>query len=99
VFTDADAAVSWYGVPPDEAADVTQMRMPLQGHFAQQDGFFTPALVDTLEAKLKAVSKPHEFFRYEADHAFGNETGTAYNAELTAQAWERTLDFFSRYLR
>jgi carboxymethylenebutenolidase len=99
VFADVDAAVSWYGVPAPDAADLTQLRAPLQGHFAQQDGFFTSASVDTLESTLKSAGKTYEFFRYDADHAFGNETGQAYNAECAAQAWERTMDFFERYLK
>jgi carboxymethylenebutenolidase len=97
VHTDADAAVAWYGLPPAEAADVTKMRMPLQGHYALQDTFFTPAAVDELDAKLTAAALPHEFYRYDAGHAFGNEQGPAYNPAAAAQAWERSLDFFSRH--
>jgi carboxymethylenebutenolidase len=99
ILTDADAASAWYGLPPAEAADVTKVRMPLQGHFALQDTFFTPAAVDAAEAKLKAAAVPHEFYRYDADHAFGNEEGGAYNPEAAAQAWERSMAFFSKHLR
>ena len=99
VFTQADAAVSWYGLPPAEAADVTKVRMPLQGHYALQDSFFTPASVDAAEAKLKAAGLPHEFYRYDADHAFGNEESGAYDAAAAEQAWERSLAFFARHLR
>jgi carboxymethylenebutenolidase len=98
IFTDADAASAWYGVPPDEAADVAEMRMPLQGHFALRDGFFTPASVDALEQKLRSTGRPYEFYRYHAGHAFGNETGSAYDPDCTALAWERTLVFFARHL-
>lgn len=98
IHTDADCASSWYGIPPAEAGDVSQIRMPLQGHFALQDAFFTPAMADALEEKLKAAGLPYEFFRYEAGHAFGNETGDAYDPEATRTAWERTLSFFTRYL-
>lgn len=99
MLTQADAAVSWYGMPPAEAVDPASVRMPLQGHFALQDNFFTPAGVDALEAKLRAASAPHEFYRYEADHAFGNEEGAAYNPEAAREAWSRSFDFFSRHLR
>ncbi len=99
IHTNADCASSWYGIPPEEAADVTQILMPLQGHFALQDSFFTPAMADALEEKLKAAGLPYEFYRYDAGHAFGNETGSSYDAEATNVAWERTLDFLSRYLR
>lgn len=33
-----------------------------------------------------------------ADHAFFNDTGPRYNATAAADAWQRLLDWFSRYL-
>src|SRR5262249_25770829 len=33
-----------------------------------------------------------------ADHAFFNDTGPRYNAAAAADAWQRTLDWFGRYL-
>ena len=98
IQTEADCASSWYGIPPEEAGDVSQIHMPVQGHFALQDSFFTPAMADAVEEKLIAAGLSHEFYRYDAGHAFGNETGSAYDPESTRTAWIRTLDFFSRYL-
>ncbi|MGL6111027.1 MAG: dienelactone hydrolase family protein, partial [Rubrivivax sp.] len=48
-----------------------------------------------------------EFHRYQAMHAFANETQvganrlpiTEYNADAAALAWTRTLAFFDRHLR
>ncbi len=34
---DIDAASSWYGFPPEQAADVTKISIPLQLHFAERD--------------------------------------------------------------
>ena len=34
----------------------------------------------------------------DADHAFFNETGPRYNADASADAWRRLLDWFGRYL-
>jgi carboxymethylenebutenolidase len=99
IYTNADAAVPWYGLPPAEAADVTKVHMPLQGHYALKDTFFTPAAVDDMEGKLKAAGLPHEIYRYAADHAFGNETGGAYDAEAAAQAWERSMAFLAANLK
>jgi carboxymethylenebutenolidase len=97
--TSADAASAWYGLPPAEAADLTKVHMPLQGHFALKDTFFTPAAVDAAEATLKAANVPYEFYRYDADHAFGNETGGAYDPASAALAWERSMAFFAKHLR
>jgi carboxymethylenebutenolidase len=96
---EADAAVSWYGLPPEEAADTGTIKIPVQGHFALKDQFFTPAQVDKLEARLKAGQVVYEIYRYPADHAFGNETGDHYDPEAARLAWQRTLDFLSRHLK
>lgn len=96
---DLDAAVSWYGVPPEQAADTRTIKIPFQGHFALQDAFFPPDQVDSLEARLKEGKVKYEIFRYDANHAFGNEKGPYYNAEAAKQAWERTTGFFGKSLK
>ena len=67
------AAVTFYGLPPADAVKPADVKVPLQGHFANRDDFVTPAAVDAFEAGLKAAGKEFEFFRYDADHAFANE--------------------------
>ncbi len=95
----ADAACCWYGVPPEEAADTRTISIPFQGHFALEDGFFTPDKVDALEARLKDGNVTHQIYRYQAQHAFGNETGAAYNADAANLAWERSTEFLARHLK
>jgi len=96
---EADAAVSWYGLPPEEAADVSTIKIPVQGHFALKDPYFTPAQVDRLEATLKKGHVLYEIYRYQADHAFGNETGERYDPEAAKLAWQRTVDFLEKHLK
>lgn len=95
---EVDVAVCWYGVPPEEAADTRTIAIPFQGHFAQQDSFFPPEQVDALEARLKEGDVNYELYRYDAQHAFGNENNDSYDPEATKQAWERSLAFFSTHL-
>ncbi|MEK6975096.1 MAG: alpha/beta fold hydrolase [Candidatus Thermoplasmatota archaeon] len=95
---EADAVVSWYGVPPEEALDVAKVTAPLQGHFALQDTFFPIASVDALDRRLQQRGVAHEFHRYDAGHAFGNETGANHDPDATEQAWDRTLRFFGRHI-
>ncbi|MGF1536864.1 MAG: dienelactone hydrolase family protein [Elainellaceae cyanobacterium] len=94
-----DAAVCWYGVPPEEAGDPRTISIPFQGHFAQNDSFFPPEQVNDLEARLKEGDVQHELYRYEAEHAFGNENGESYNPEAKQQAWTRSLAFLSAHLK
>lgn len=96
---DADAAISWYGLPSEGSMEPGNIKIPLQGHFALRDQHFTPAQVDALETKLKDAGVNFEFYRYEADHAFGNETGANYDKEAAKLAWQRSLDFLAKTIR
>jgi len=104
---EADAGVVWYGFPPLEYIDASKIRMPLLGHYATLDVPFPIATVDALEDKLRAAKVSFEFHRYQAMHAFANETAvganrlpiTEYNAEAAALAWGRTVAFFDKHLR
>jgi carboxymethylenebutenolidase len=101
-----DAAVVWYGCPPLDYIDASQIKIPLQGHWATQDQFFKIETVDGLEAKLSAAGVHYEFHRYLAHHAFANETAvgpgriaaTQYDPVWAQQAWDRTQRFFGKHL-
>src|SRR5258707_166013 len=67
------AGVVFYGIPPEQAAKPADVRIPLQAHFASQDDWCTPQLVDGFEKAMKAAGKSLELFRYDAGHGFGNE--------------------------
>ena len=92
------AAVCFYGLPPDTAAKPADLKVPLQGHFANRDDWCTPAAVDTFEAGAKASGKTPEFHRYEADHGFVNEQRSYYDRQCGELAWERMLGFWKRHL-
>ncbi|HYR90568.1 MAG TPA: dienelactone hydrolase family protein [Terriglobia bacterium] len=99
-----DAAVSWYGFPPLEYVNAAQIKAPLMGHFATDDAYFPIQQVDALEAKLKQAGVKYEFHRYNAAHAFANETNTnpespiRYDAAAAESAWQRTMAFFKQHL-
>ena len=95
---ETNAAVCWYGVPPEEAGNPSTISIPLQGHFALQDSFFPPEKVDTLEKQLKEGNVNYEFYRYDANHAFGNENNDIHDPEATRQAWARSLAFLAQHL-
>jgi carboxymethylenebutenolidase len=92
------AAVCFYGLPPETAAKPGDLKVPLQGHFANRDDWCTPEAVSTFEAGAKAAGKSIEFHRYEADHGFVNEQGSYYDRKCGELAWERMLAFWKRYL-
>jgi carboxymethylenebutenolidase len=85
------AGVCFYGIPPGEFANPAQIKIPFQGHFANQDDWCTPAAVDALETAMQGA-KP-ELYRYDAAHAFFNERSAAYDVACATQAWDRMAAF------
>jgi carboxymethylenebutenolidase len=92
------AAVAFYGLPPSAAAAPADVRVPLQGHFAQRDDWCTPDAVAAFEDGLKKAGKPAEFHMYEADHGFMNEQRPAHDRAHGELAWDRMLAFWGRHL-
>ncbi len=96
---EVDAAVDFYGMPPEAVAAPEDIRVPFQGHFASRDGWVTPAVADAFEARLKKAGKSYEIYRYEAEHAFMNsDRKNRYDPGAAKLAWERCLDFLRRHL-
>jgi carboxymethylenebutenolidase len=98
-----EAVAPYYGLIPWPAAqpDYTRLTAPVQGHYAELDGFADPAAVAALEEQLHGLGKTAEFFIYPgADHAFTNHhRPEVYNAEHTDTAWQRTSAFFREHVR
>ena len=93
------AGVAFYGIPPEQAAKPADIKIPLQGHFANKDDWCTPAAVDAFEKAMTAAGKEFAAFRYDADHAFVNEERAAVHDRQAAElAWGRATDFFKRHL-
>ncbi len=93
------AAVSFYGLPPAEAAKPADVKIPLQGHFANRDDYIVPSAVDAFEKGMKGAGLHPEFFRYDADHAFVNEQRmSVHDREASELAWERATAFFKKHL-
>ncbi len=95
---EASAAAPFYGIADKSFADPAKIRMPIQGHFANDDGWCTPAKVDELEAGMKGLKTRHEIYRYDAKHAFTNERSEAYDVNAANLAWDRLLAFFKETL-
>jgi carboxymethylenebutenolidase len=93
------AAVSFYGIPPEQAVKPADVKIPLQGHFADRDDFITPKTVDDFEKALHAAGKDAEFFRYDANHAFVNEQRMVVHDRHAAElAWSRAISFLNKHL-
>lgn len=100
-----DAAVVFYGAPPSEAGDPATIEIPLQGHFAKHDEFFTPSAIAQVEERLQQGRVPYEFFWYDAKHGFTNPNpaGSAglghHHPQAAHEAWERAVAFWAKNLQ
>lgn len=96
---EVDAGVCFYGIPPAAAADLGQIKVPLQAHFADQDYWCTAAAIDDLKTRLAADGVKYELFMYRAEHAFMNEARPeVFDRSAADLAWSRTLEFLGRAL-
>lgn len=93
------AAVAFYGRQP-AAEDVSKIKAALQLHYGSLDERVN-AGIPAFEEALKKNNTTYELYMYEgANHAFHNDTApTRYNAEAAKLAWQRTMDFFGKYLK
>ena len=96
--SELNAAVPFYGAQPP-ADQVSKIKAPLLLHYASQDTRITgnwPAY----EAALKANGVTFTGYVYQgAQHGFHNDTTPRYDEAAAKLAWQRTLDFFNKYLR
>jgi len=91
------ACVPFYGIIPWEHAnpDWSKLDGRVLGHFAENDGMFTPDKARELEAQLQGLGKDVEFIVHPGvDHAFFNDTRPeVYDEETAARTWTQTLAF------
>ena len=93
------AAVAFYGRQPD-AADVPKIKAAVQLHYGALDERVN-AGIPAYEEALKKANIRYELYMYEgANHAFHNDTApTRYNESAAKLAWQRTIEFFGKYLK
>ena len=92
------ASISFYGMPPAGALEVTKLNVPFEGHYSNSDDYITPKMVDDFEAELKRAKKDAAFFRYDADHAFMNEQRDVHDRAAAELGWKRLLGFLKTHL-
>lgn len=95
---DLAAAVPFYGRQPS-AADAANIKAPLLLHYASLDTRVNSGW-PAYEEALKANHVTYTAYIYEGvNHGFHNDTMPRYDEAAAKLAWQRTLDFFNKYLR
>ena len=93
------AAAPFYGGPPAKE-DVAKIKAAILVHHGELDTRLASTW-PAYEAALKAANVPHEGYIYPAAvHGFNcDATPERYNKAAADLAWQRTLDWFNKYVR
>ena len=96
---DIGAAVPFYGAPPAKE-DVPKIKAAILVHHGELDTRFA-ATWPAYDAALKEANTPHEGYIYPgAVHGFHcDATPERYNKPAADLAWQRTVDWFNKYVR
>jgi carboxymethylenebutenolidase len=99
---DIDAAVVYYGLPPETAEhpDWSRLNAAVEGHYGEEDPTTPPTAVSALEEALGDAGVSVEMFTYpNAGPDFFDDTQPERHAEDAArQSWIRTLEFLRKHL-
>ena len=92
------AAAAFYGDYPEELV-LKGLKMPVIFISATKDAWINPEKVRELERLAAENFLPVESVKYEADHAFFNDTRPAvYDEQAAHDAWAKVIDFFDKNL-
>lgn len=94
------ATVLYYGTPlvTDKQA-LSNIKWPVLGIFGDHDQANPLPLINTFKAALDKSAVTNEILIYKGlGHAFANPSGANYAPQQTADAWQKTLTFLSKYL-
>src|ERR1700732_1716557 len=95
---DLAAGVPFYGAQPS-AADAAKIKAPINAQYGEQDTRITDGW-PAFDAALTEAKVPHEGHVYKgANHGFHNDTTPRYDEAAAKEAWQRTVDWFNKYLR
>jgi carboxymethylenebutenolidase len=95
---DLNAGVAYYGRQAG-VADVPKITAPLLLQYAGNDEGVNAGIAKYEEA-LKADKKVYTVHMYDGkQHGFHNDTTPRYDAEAAKLSWDRTLEWFKKYLK
>lgn len=89
------AAAPFYGDIPEETV-LSKLKTPTIFISGTKDGWITPEKVAVLEKTTERYELPVQTVKYEADHAFFNNTRPeVYDETAARDAWARVVGFFN----
>lgn len=97
---DVKAVVIYYGAPITNPTEIARLKAPVLGLYGGKDTGIPVDSVRAMEKVLKAAGRSVSINVYaDANHAFANPSGQAYNAKAADDAWLKSLAFFKTNLK
>lgn len=97
---DIKAVVMYYGAPITNPTEIARLKAPVLGLFGGKDTGIPVDSVRAMEKVMKAAGRTVTINVYaDANHAFANPSGQAYNAKAADDAWAKSLAFFRAQLK
>jgi carboxymethylenebutenolidase len=95
---DLAAGVPFYGMQP-KPEDAAKIKAPINAQYGELDNRITDGW-PAFDKALSEAGVTHEGHIYKgANHGFHNDTTPRYDEAAAKEAWQRTLDWFNKYLR
>jgi len=94
------ATILYYGTPlVIDKQELSKIKWPVLGIFGDHDQANPLPLINAFKAALDSDGVTNEILIYKGlGHAFANPSGANYAPQQTADAWQKTLTFLSKYL-
>jgi carboxymethylenebutenolidase len=95
-----NATVIYYGAPITDAAQIAKLQSPVLGLFGGKDTGIPLDSVRAMEAQIKKAGKPVTVEVYaNANHAFANPTGQAYDKAAAEDSFKKVMAFYKANLK
>jgi carboxymethylenebutenolidase len=93
------AAVPFYGLPDLAPAAFSNVRVPMQAHFAKNDNWAKASIAGEIQKNVRAGGGHMDLYVYDAGHAFMRASDPAVYSETCAKvAWQRAAEFLKKHL-
>nr|WP_202795174.1 dienelactone hydrolase family protein [Vulcanisaeta moutnovskia] len=93
-----DATVVYYGRNPRNINDIAKIKGAILTIYASEDPAINQGIPDLIKAVLTYKPRFEMAFYPSTYHAFATEGGPVYNEAAAKDAWDRTVNFFRKYL-
>lgn len=88
--------VVYYGMPEKDPKVLKGLKTDVLGIFATEDKWITPEMVADFEESMQQAGKDVRIEMFDADHAFGNPSGDAYDEAAATEAKKVTMMYLQR---